>query len=196
VAKNQDRSTGDIYSEGGFVALEPEISTTRLAPRPVAPEMDLEVLQKNNRNQDWERRQAYFQTLPAENQEVRLLVLGGRVVLNPLGQQAALMLEGLRAQLGIFWDGRQQAYIARFDDLAAHGTNAFESLILLLEIGGVHVEVSPETQKVIERYQHRLKVQRVPITRTIWADENSGPEGELTSVTELDSKRRPKTSLY
>jgi hypothetical protein len=196
VAKNSGRSTGDIYSEGGFVALEPEISTSRVAPQTAAPEMDLEALKKNNRNKDWERRQAHFETLPSENQEVRLLVLGGRVVLNPLGQRAALMLEGLKAQLGIFWDEREQAYIARFDDLAAHGTNAFESLALLLEMGGIHVEITPETQKVIERYQRRLKIQRVPITRTIWVDENPGPEGELTSVTELDSNRRPKTSLY
>ena len=196
MAKSSGGGTGDIYSEGGFVALEPEISATRVAQRPVAPEMDLETLKKNNRNKDWERRQAHFQTLPAENREVRLLVLGGRVVLNPLGQRAALMLEGLKAQLGIFWDERQQAYIARFDDLAAHGTNAFESLALLLEMGGVKVEIAPETQKVIERYRRRLKIQRVPITRTIWVDENPGSSGELTSVTDLDSKRRPKSSLY
>jgi len=165
---------------GGFVAEAPErLTTRRPAPRP-APRNAEEW-----RAAVWPRQIKRFEALPAHaGGQVAIQVIGGRVAMTPLDQEAAIKLEGLRAQMGVTWDAKRGGDLSKLDESASRGVSGFDSLMLMLEMGGVDTLLDSQAQSAIAAYQRHLRLQKLPIPRTIWVDAEERPEGG--SIEEVD----------
>jgi len=164
----------------GFVAEPPErLDGRRPVPRPAprnAEEWRAEV---------WPRQMRRFISLPVSGSgAVALQVIGGRVVMTPLDQEASIRLDGLRAQLGITWDAKRGGDLSKLDEIASRGVSGFDSLLLLLEMGGIEVALDSRAQAAIAAYRRHLRLQKLPIPRTIWVDAEERPEG--ASIEEID----------
>jgi hypothetical protein len=133
----------------------------------------------------WPRQIKRFEALPANSGgQVAIQVIGGRVAMTPLDQEAAIKLEGLRAQMGVTWDAKRGGDLSKLDESASRGVSGFDSLMLMLEMGGVDILLDSKAESAIAAYQRHLRLQKLPIPRTIWVDAEERPEGG--SIEEVD----------
>ncbi len=162
-----------------FVAEAPEQMTTRRPTQRPAP-----TTAETWRAAQWPRHAKRVSTLPETGTgKVILQISGCRVIMKPQDQNAALMLDALRLQAGVHWDKKRKADVSRLDEAAHRGVSGFDSLRLMLEIGGVDYTVDSQAERVIATYRRRLRIQKLPIPRTIWVDDER-PESVVQ--TEID----------
>ena len=133
----------------------------------------------------WPRQAARRAGLPeSAGGLVRVLVIGGEVRLIPADQASALVLDAMREQLGVNWDKVRHSDLGRLDNCLGRGVTGFDSILSLAATCGLTLEIDERAQSAIEAYRHHLSIQKAPIPRAIWIEDE--PEREILSVEETN----------
>ena len=90
----------------------------------------------------------------------------------------------MREQLGVNWDKVSHSDLGRLDNCLGRGVTGFDSILSLAAMCGLTLEIDERSQSAIEAYRHHLSIQKAPIPRAIWIEDE--PEREILSVEETN----------
>ena len=167
---------------------EPDEVLTTLRPRTERAPTSAEEVRERNVARVERRLAALPATGPAT---IKVTVAGASIVLSPSDRPAAIAFDALRVALGVRWDAKRGDYVAELDEVLRHGAAGFDAVLSICAMGGLKLEITPGSERLIAAYQRHLKRQLRPIPRAVWRDEDAPDRAGREVVSERDLKAKP-----